>query len=40
MKKLFAALLVLSFCVVGAEAMTPEEELEAWKKEPAYQNQP
>ena len=36
MKKFFAAILVLLFVVSGAFAMTLEEELEAWKKEPAY----
>ncbi|MBR0204713.1 MAG: ABC transporter substrate-binding protein, partial [Synergistaceae bacterium] len=36
MRKIFAAMLVVSLFVSGAFAMTPEEELEAWKKEPAY----
>ncbi len=36
MRKIFAALLVVVFVVSGAFAMTPEEELCAWKKEPAY----
>ena len=36
MKKIIAGMLVVLFTVTGALAMTPEEELEAWKKEPAY----
>ena len=35
MKKIVAAVFVV-LLVSGAFAMTPEEELEAWKKEPAY----
>lgn len=36
MKRLLAAIFAVLFVVSGAQAMTPEEELEAWKKEPAY----
>ena len=36
MKKLLAAMLVVLLAGSCALAMTPEEELEAWKKEPAY----
>lgn len=36
MKKILAAIFVVVFVVSGAMAMTPDEELEAWKHEPAY----
>ncbi len=36
MKKFIAGMFAVLFVVTGALAMTPEEELEAWKKEPAY----
>ncbi len=36
MKKLLAAMLAVLLAGSCALAMTPEEELEAWKKEPAY----
>ena len=36
MKKIIAGIVAVLVVASGALAMTAEEELEAWKKEPAY----